>query len=124
MKTAAKKHTPRNLLKKVRSGVETVAYSNLLYRKILAAGDGPDRLHFTLADPWPGDAQAGLALLSGQRSMFDTSIVSLRQAGTVLRNLRAVGTEAARKMAVELIANWLDHHDNWSQEEWAADVLG
>ncbi|MFY9287213.1 MAG: heparinase II/III family protein [Alphaproteobacteria bacterium] len=113
------------IMQKMRRGVETVAYSNLLYRKILAAGNGPDRLHFTLPDPWPGDAAAGQLLLSAQRSMFDnSSAVSLRQAGTVLRNLRAVGTEAARNMAVILIENWLDHHDSWSEAEWAADVLG
>jgi len=113
------------LLKRVRSGVQTIAYNNLLYRKILASGDGPDRLHFTLPDPWPGDAQAGLLLLSGQRSMFDSgSAASLRHAGTVLRNLRAVGTDAARRMAVTLIASWLGQHENWSEEEWAPDVLG
>ena len=113
------------IIQKVRRGVKTAAYSNILYRKILASGAGTDRLHFTLPDPWPGDAQAGLALMTGQRSMFDgNSAVSLRHAGTVLRNLRAVGTDAARQMAVRLIENWLAHHDNWSEEEWAPDVLG
>ena len=119
MKPAAK------IFQKVRRGVQTVAYSNLLYRKILASGDGPDRLHFTLADTWPGDAVAGQALISGQRSMFDKDqTVSLRHAGSVLRNLRAVGTDAARQMAVRLIENWMRQHNSWSEAEWAPDVLG
>lgn len=113
------------IIQKVRRSVQTAAYSNILYRKILASGEGTDRLHFTLPDPWPGDAQAGQVLISGQQSMFEnTSAVSLSHAGMVLRNLRAVGTDAARYMAVKLIENWLNYHDNWSEEEWAADVLG
>ncbi len=124
MKTAAK-NTQKGLLGKIKRGVEVVAYSNLLYRKILAAGEGPDRLHFTLANPWPGDAQAGLTLMTGQRSIFDrSSTVSLRHAAGVLRNLRAVGTDAARQMAVQLIESWLARHDKWSEAEWTADVLG
>lgn len=113
------------MLQQVRRGMQSAAYSNALYRKILASGEGTDRLHFTLPDPWPGDAQAGLALMTGERSMFDSaSAVSLRHAGMVLRNLRAVGTEAARQMAVKLIENWLAYNDNWSEDEWAPDVLG
>jgi uncharacterized heparinase superfamily protein len=124
MKPSAKKPA-KSLLKKIRHGVQSVAYSNALYRKMLASGAGADRLYFTLPDVWPGDAQAGMALMTGQRSIFDSSsTVSLRQAGTVLRNLRAVGTDAARRMAVELIANWLRHHDSWSEAEWMPDVLG
>jgi uncharacterized heparinase superfamily protein len=119
MKPAAK------IFHKVRRGVQTVAYKNPLYKKILAAGTPADRLYFTLPDPWPGDAQAGQALISGQRSMFDNSSgVPLRHAAASLRNLRAVGTDAARDMALQLIENWLRHHDSWSEAEWAPDVLG
>ena len=113
------------IIQKVRSGVKTAAYSNILYKKMLASGEGAERLYFTPADPWPGDAQAGMALLSRQPSMFDnTSSVSMRHAASALRNLRAVGTDAARQMAVKLIGNWLEHHDSWSETEWAHDVLG
>ena len=114
-----------HILQKIRRGVQSVAYGNALYQKILSSSETPDRLYFTLADPWPGDAQAGLALISGQRSMFDNaSGVSLRHASVALRNLRAVGTETARQMAVRLIENWLTHYDTWSEAEWAPHVLG
>lgn len=114
-----------HILQKVRRGVQNVAYGNPLYKKILASGDTPDRLYFTMADPWPGDAQAGLSLMSGQRNMFDVSSgVSLRHAAIALRNLRDVGTEAARQMAVRLIESWLLHYDTWSEAEWAPHVLG
>lgn len=113
------------ILNQVRRGVQNVAYGNPIYQKILASGDAPKRLHFTLPDPWPGDAQAGLALIAGQRSMFDNAhSASLRHAGTHLRNLRAVGTDAARQMALHLIDNWLQHHDSWHEDEWAPAILG
>ena len=89
MKPAAK------ILQKVRRGVQTVAYGNPIYRKILTSGEAPGRLHFTLPDLWPGDAQAGLALIGSQRSLFDRP--SLPHPGTAMRNLRAVGTDAARQ---------------------------
>ena len=88
----------------MRRGVQSVAYGNPLYQKILASGEIPQRLHFTPADPWPGDAQAGIALLSPQASMFDRAEqTALRHAATALRNLRAIGTDAARIASVRLI---------------------
>jgi len=114
-----------HILHKVRRGVQSVAYGNAIYQKILASGEIPDRLYFTLADPWPGDAQAGSALISSQPNMFDNTVaISLRHAAAVLRNLRAVGTETARQMSVQLIDNWLQHYDIWSEDEWAPHVLG
>ena len=50
------------LLRTVHRSMQTVAYGNPIYRKMLASGASPDRLHFTLPDSWPGDSQAGLAL--------------------------------------------------------------
>jgi uncharacterized heparinase superfamily protein len=109
----------------MRRGVQNVAYGNPIYQKILASGEAPERLHFTLPDPWPGDAQAGLVLMAGQRSMFEKApSAPVRHAGTHLRNLRAVGTDAARQMALRLIYNWLEHHDGWHEDEWAPATLG
>ncbi|MDX2028803.1 MAG: heparinase II/III family protein [Alphaproteobacteria bacterium] len=113
------------ILKQVRRGVQNVAYGNVLYQKILASGEVMDRLHFTLPDSWPGDAQAGLALIAGQRSMFDSpSASALRNMTVSLRNLRAVGTDAARHMAARLIEEWLEHHDFWDEIEWSPAILG
>jgi len=113
------------LIGKVRRGVQNVAYGNALYQKILASGDAPTRLHFTPADPWPGDAQAGQALMSGQQSMFDRAeSTALRHAATALRNLRAIGTDAARVTSVRLIDSWLRQFDGWHETEWTAGHLG
>ena len=113
------------LIGKVRRGVQNVAYGNPLYQKILASGEVQTRLHFTPADPWPGDAQAGQASLSRQVSMFERAeSPTLRNAATTLRNLRANGTDAARATCVCLIDNWLQEFDGWDDVEWSAENLG
>ena len=113
------------ILQKVRRGVQSVTYGNPLYQKILASGEGVDYLHFTKPDPWPGDSDAGMSLISDQRNMFENSSgLSLRHAAVALRNLRAVGTDTARQMSVQLIENWLRQYDAWSESEWAPHVLG
>ncbi|MDD3371633.1 MAG: hypothetical protein PHE27_07410, partial [Alphaproteobacteria bacterium] len=113
------------LIGKVRRGVQNVAYGNPLYQKILASGEIPLRLHFTPADPWPGDANAGMALLSNQPSMFpQVEEASVRNASSTLRNLRAVGTDAAREMCVSLIDKWLQQYDGWDKDEWLPENLG
>ncbi|MFA5040710.1 MAG: heparinase II/III family protein [Bdellovibrionales bacterium] len=120
MTQAAKK-----IIGRVRRGVQSVAYGNPLYQKILAAGETPVQLHFTPIDPWPGDANAGMALLTEQVSMFDMAEdSSVRNAAPTLRNLRAVGTDAAREMCVCLIDRWLQQFDGWDEEEWSPENLG
>ncbi len=109
------------ILRTVHRSMQTVAYGNPIYRKMLAAGESPERLHFTLPDPWPGDSQAGLALISAQRSLFDGPTL---RPGAALRNLRAVGTDAARKRALMLIEDWLNQHDEWGDVEWTPEKLG
>lgn len=101
--------------------MQTVAYGNPIYKKMLAAGVAPERLHFTLPDPWPGDAQAGRALISDQRSLFDGPTL---RPGAALRNLRAVGTDAARIRAIALIEDWLTRHEEWDDVEWSTEKLG
>ncbi|MDE2029064.1 MAG: heparinase II/III family protein [Alphaproteobacteria bacterium] len=113
------------LIDKVRRGVQSVAYGNPLYQKILASGDAPERLFFTPADPWPGDAAAGQSIISGQTSMFERGeSPALRHAAAALRNLRAVGTPNASAAAVRLIEGWLDAFDGWHDTEWMPDRLG
>jgi uncharacterized heparinase superfamily protein len=113
------------LIGKVRRSVQNVAYGNPLYQKILASGDTPLRLHFTPDDPWPGDAQAGQALLSDSPSMFGNADgTAMRHAATTLRNLRALGTDAARTASMRLIDSWLQQFDGWDDIEWMPEHLG
>ncbi len=112
------------LLRKVKSGVKTVAYGNPIYQKILAAGEAQTRLPFTPADPWPGNAKAGEALLSRQISIFEPDSLKACNAATLLRNLRAFGTDAARFACADMIDGWLMEYDGWNDAEWSAENLG
>lgn len=113
------------LFGKVRRGVQSVAYGNPLYQKLLSVGETPLRPSFTPPDPWPGDAHAGMEMLSDQISMFSfTEDKASVNEATVLRNLRSVGTEAARHACVHLIEGWLRQHDAWNEAEWAPEKLG
>ncbi|MDE1901381.1 MAG: heparinase II/III family protein [Alphaproteobacteria bacterium] len=116
------------IIDKMRRGVQNVAYGNPLYQKILASGDAPTKLHFTPSDLWPGDAQAGMGILSAQASMFDhdgpAPSTAMRHAARTLRNLRAVGTDAARTASIKLIDGWIRTFDSWHETEWAPGVLG
>ena len=109
------------LLRTVHRSMQTVAYGNPIYRKMLASGSAPERLHFALPDFWPGDSQAGRALISSQPSLFGGPVL---RPGSAMRNLRAVGTDAARHRACLMIKDWLDQHDEWDDVEWSSEKLG
>jgi len=113
------------IIGKVRRGVQNVAYGNPIYQKILAMGETPVALHFTPSDLWPGDARAGELLLSGQRSMFDRiEAPKLLNTAATLRNLRALGTDAARALCVSMIDGWLQRFESWDKNEWTPKNLG
>lgn len=113
------------IIGKVRRGVQNVAYGNPLYQIILSSGAAPMRLHFTPSDPWPGDAKAGEAMLSAQTTIFSfTEEAALQKTASVLRNLRAVGTDAAREACLRVIESWLLQYDGWDKDEWVPENLG
>jgi uncharacterized heparinase superfamily protein len=111
-------------LKKVRKSVQSAAYGNPIYQKILAAGDMPNQLRFAPPDIWPGDAQIGLALLAQQQSLFDQSGALRHDMTALMRGLRAVGSEAAQQAIRQMIEQWLKCYDNWHETEWSPAVLG
>ena len=119
-----------NFLQHFRHHVQALAYGNPLYRMMLDQKPGPDSLRVALADPWPGNAEAGQALMGRQDDLFERegpenpakSHYVLTHGW--LKDLRAVGTEAAKRKARALIEDWLAHHDKWREDSWAHDVLG
>ena len=83
----------------------------------------PDAPALPVRDPWPGDAARGADLLKGMLSLGG-SVVELRVGGfadiggtpmlraaahgfTWLRDLRALGTDAARMRARALVTEWM-----------------
>lgn len=100
----------------------------------------PTRLSATPPDPWPGDVARGAAILQGtytlagctvrpEASPWDEAGVdrTLREAlhgFAWLRDLRALGGDAARHHARSLTEDWLARYRRWSATAWRADVMG
>ncbi len=121
------------LVKGVKRRVRAVAYGSPIYQMVLEQGPLPPRFAVLIPDKWPGDAKLGQTLIGGSESLFDDRISSMSLAGgkwqpfsshSWLRDLRAVGTNPARKRARELLNQWLDENDHWNEAEWSPEVLG
>ncbi len=121
---------PLKIVKHLRQKVQSVTYGSPLYRMVLDQGGAPSGLQLSLPDLWPGDAEKGHALLASNPGLFDQdqtknpSFFVRRATHSWLRDLRAVGSEAARRKAVDLLFQWLHDEDDWQDSVWAPGVLG
>jgi uncharacterized heparinase superfamily protein len=122
--------SPTKMLQQIRKRVQTVTYGSVIYRHILDQGPVPDRLRLVITDLWPGDSKKGQALIASQPSLFEMD-PSAREGYRIsllthdcLRDLRAVGSDMAKRKAVALLHEWIDEQDTWSEEQWLAPYLG
>lgn len=121
-----------------RHGVGTLIYASPLYRLTLG-GRSPVALALVPPDPWPGDAARGTAILNGAlgfdgetlrggavvwypAGMSDNWLAALHGFDW-LRDLRAVGGDAARRRARELVDGWTMHAFRWHPVAWRPDVV-
>jgi uncharacterized heparinase superfamily protein len=130
-----------------RRGMARLAYGNPLYNGLVLSGRVPAVLAVVPPDHWAGDTEAGLDLLTGvfhhagQSLTFVTSSNGLivpdwRPIGASpawfaglhgfewLRDLRAVGSDAARRRTRALIMSWIDHFHRWDERAWDPAVTG
>lgn len=93
----------------------------------------------TPADPWPGDADSGMALVGGRYRFVGLTLSDpdplwappgadkdwLRELHSFcwLRDLRAAAIDPARRHARELTADWLVNCEGWSPLPWEPLVL-
>lgn len=91
-------------------------------------------------DPWPGQADRGAAILKGEFEFYRQAAVGVRHTWRPvgmserwldelhsfewLRDLRALGGDAARRKARELTADWILRQAKWQRVAWRPDVLG
>ena len=94
-----------------------------LSRMPLRVGRAPDAPAIGVRDPWPGDATRGAQILKGEIELAGTvralepgnwgdssgpvAMRALAHGFTWLRDLRALGTDAARARARALVAGWI-----------------
>jgi len=123
--------SPTRLLRQIKRHVQSVTYSSPFYRLMLDQGEVPDKMRLSLPDPWPGDSARGQALIAGHPELFDSEALSCDLVNRCflthecLRDLRAVGTEIARRRAIALIHEWIeDSAEQWDEISWSPAVLG
>ncbi|MBI3517131.1 MAG: heparinase II/III family protein [Proteobacteria bacterium] len=136
------RHAPRRrstALTDAWRSVATLVYRSPLYRLVLSR-TAPPEVNPAAADPWPGDAGQGTAILHGTFAFQGQSFEGraglwapvgahaawrAEQHGFAwLRDLAAVGGDAARSRARDLVADWLARAAGWDALTWRSDVLG
>jgi uncharacterized heparinase superfamily protein len=124
---------------RMRHRLEALAYSSSLYR-LMISGPVPKSLLCAPPDPWPGDGQRARQILEGSFAVGgknvpssppqwlpdDASPAFMNYAhGFVwLRDLRALGGDAARRAARGLLSSWLDQFEYWTAMVWDAPLIG
>jgi len=80
------------------------------------------------SDPWPGDSEIGNAILGGafsfdSKEMWRGPELSINpHCFTCLRELKATGSKAGRRLGREMIRDWLDRFGRYDHYSWAADI--
>lgn len=79
-------------------------------------------------DPWPGDSDIGKAILGGAFSFTEEKLWRGPELAiephsfSWLRDLRATGSEAGRRLGREMIRDWIDRFGRYHHRGWLADV--
>jgi uncharacterized heparinase superfamily protein len=126
-------------LTKLTDQAKALAFATPLYDLTLMGGS-PEDLHVIPTDPWPGRIDVGQDLLNGcfmfAGERVEMSHVNWEPVGVStdwicefhrfawLRDLKAVGSDAARMQARAMISEWVDRYDRWDENIWRPDVMG
>jgi len=105
---------------------------------LLLYGRSLEELILIPTDPWPGDIVRGTTLLEGHfilgphivsfnqlwfPKMVDAKHLTYLHSFEWLRDLRAVGDNAARRLARQLINHWIATNRHWSSFSWQPLLL-
>jgi len=114
-------------------------FFRLPFYRLTLAGRTPRGFGAAAPDPWPGEASAGEAIVAGRFAMGGETVSGDLSAwggeGGVawqeafhsfewLRDLRALGGEAAHQRARKLVKDWIVRNERWSRTAWRGDVTG
>jgi uncharacterized heparinase superfamily protein len=131
---------PRALIHDIKRNAASAACASKFYHWLLSSGGAPDAIAVKMLDPWPGDAEAGRAMCRGHYDLRGVKLnfnghlwmeaEELGEAGlychefSFLRDLRAAGGDAARRLARHLVESWIRDYDRWQPDIWRADIAG
>ena len=127
-----------NVFRDLRYGVGKLLYASPVYRYTLI-GRAPNELAIVPPDSWPGNAERGASVSAGEWSFLGETVragkhawrpVGMSDAWLAelhgfdwLRDLRAVGGDAARRRARDLVEDWIENQTGWHEIAWRPDVL-
>ncbi|MBO6783265.1 MAG: heparinase II/III family protein [Alphaproteobacteria bacterium] len=127
-----------NMFHDLRYGMGKLLYASPIYRYTLV-GRTPAELAAIPPDAWPGNAERGAAISAGELSFLGETVrggdltwqpVGMSDAWLAelhgfdwLRDLRAVGGDAARRKARDLVGDWIERQAGWQEIAWRPDVL-
>ena len=137
----------RSMLRRVRAidifrgstyWIARIWFRGLFYRNSLR-GRRPSALTFIPEENWPGNSDRGTGLVEGRFRFLNHTLnaegafTEALEAGPAwqaelhgfdwLRDMRAVGTEAARIQARNCVASWISANQKWHPLTWRPDVL-
>ncbi|MCB9947031.1 MAG: heparinase II/III family protein [Rhodospirillaceae bacterium] len=124
---------------RVGRGLSRLIYGSPLYSLALR-GRPPTDLRLAFTDPWPGDPELGARIVFGtfrlggrefrggaaawaDEALTEEALFALHGC-CWLRDLRALGGDAARRQARTMIAAWIERFGRWHAATWRLDVLG
>ncbi|MYJ71570.1 MAG: hypothetical protein F4092_07330 [Rhodospirillaceae bacterium] len=118
----------------VRRGVESLRmhlasawYRSALYQWRLG-GTRATQVLLVPHDPWPGDSEVGKAILRGAFNFRNDRIWRGEELPLEphdfawLRDLRATGSDAGRRLGRELMSDWIDRFGRYHHHGWRADI--
>lgn len=111
-----------DMIRDLANRASRIAYNSALYNWSLASASH-DRLIVLPPDGWPGSAERGRALTSahpGNAAHWDAPLHGF----DFLRDLRALGGDAARLQARGLIENWVRTYPAWDEHAWSHEGIG
>lgn len=123
-----------------RKQAETAAHSSNIYNWLLSSGTLPRQFAVKMIDPWPGNIEIGRAMCKGlftsggasipfAQNLWDETDLYPQWSNqlhgfTWLRDLRALGGDTSRRMARQMVDQWMANNDRWDASIWKADILG
>lgn len=131
---------PARLFGDVRRQAGIAACGSSFYHWMLSKGETPSQLNIKLTDPWPGQADIGrlmghgVLMQEGMSLKLDGSFwpnvdghqswQEIIHSFSWMRDLRAAGGDTSRKLARQMVEEWLTRYDRWDATVWRADIMG
>jgi uncharacterized heparinase superfamily protein len=118
------------LLETVKHQATVAAHGSAFYNWLLSKGQTPNQLQIKLTDPWPGHVDIGRMMNRGVLMQHGLSItqnsgfVEIIHGFSWLRDLRAAGGDTSRKLARQLVEEWLTQFDKYDPIVWRPDIMG